>query len=90
MIIECPYCGKRDAREFTYVGDALRTPPALNAPTEEWMKYVYERQNPRGPHHEHWQHSHGCRQFMTVVRDTATHQIHDVTAIGPYSKDPVT
>lgn len=84
MQIPCPFCGTRDLREFTYMGDASREIPPLAADFETWADYVWSRRNPRGPHHEHWQHSHGCRQFMRVVRDTATHEISDVQAVGPH------
>ncbi len=86
MQIECPFCGQRDLREFTYVGDALRDIPALSESEEAWVAYVYERQNPRGRHREFWQHTYGCRQFLTIERDTVTHEIFAVTAIGPYAE----
>ena len=40
-----------------------------------WFDHVYLRDNPRGAHREYWQHVGGCRQFVKVVRDTATHEI---------------
>jgi sarcosine oxidase subunit delta len=40
---------------------------------------VFIRDNPRGAHHEYWQHVHGCRQWLRVVRDTVTHEIAAVT-----------
>lgn len=87
MLIFCPDCGPRDLREFTYCGDASRVMPALAAPSEAWAAYVWDRQNPRGRHAEHWQHSFGCRQFLHVVRDTATHRIEAVSVVGAYA-DP--
>jgi len=86
MQIPCPVCGRRDVREFTYIGDAWRKSPALDADTETWAKYVWERTNPRGPHKEHWQHSHGCRQFLAVVRDTASHAILSADLAGPHAE----
>ena len=85
MQISCPYCGTRDLREFTYAGDASRKTPAIEADFDTWASYVWERGNPRGRHHEFWQHTHGCRQFMKVIRDTASHEIHDVAAIGSFA-----
>ena len=85
MQINCPHCGSRDVREFTYMGDASRDIPVLDADFDTWARYVWERVNPCGPHEEHWQHSHGCRQFMKVNRNTATHEILSVVAIGPFS-----
>ena len=75
LIIPCPYCGPRDHSEFTYVGDAARTRPPLGAEAEAVHDWVYLRDNPRGPHLEFWQHNAGCRAFIKVLRDTASHRI---------------
>jgi len=37
------------------------------------------RDNPRGEHSELWQHSFGCRRWITVSRNTYT---HDIKATG--------
>ena len=81
MLIECPHCGPRDATEFTYGGDAnVRRPPDPDALTNaQWAEYVYLRDNPRGEHDELWQHSAGCRRWITVKRNTYT---HDIIATG--------
>ena len=86
MRIDCPACGARDLREFVYLGDALRPPPALDAEAEVWAAYVYDRRNPCGPHAEHWQHAHGCRQVLRVERDTATHVVASVAVVGPFAE----
>ena len=88
MQIHCPICGSRDLREYTYMGDASREIPALEADFDRWASYVWERTNPRGPHQEHWQHSYGCRQFLKVTRDTTTHEIHDIILLGPFAQGP--
>ena len=49
--------------------------PALDASLGAWQEYVYDRDNPRGAHHEWWQHNHGCRQLLEIVRDTLTHEV---------------
>jgi len=82
MRITCPVCGERPVSEFTYEGDATVTMPALDASVEEWNAYVYDRENPRGPHAELWQHSQGCRCFVRVERDTVSHAISNVTLVG--------
>jgi sarcosine oxidase subunit delta len=41
----------------------------------EHIDYVYLRDNPRGLHLEYWQHVNGCRAYVKVLRDTATHEI---------------
>ncbi|MGI9421812.1 MAG: sarcosine oxidase subunit delta [Hyphomicrobiaceae bacterium] len=78
--ITCPVCGTRDETEFTYGGDAtVRRPDMDNPDTPTWLGYVFNRENPRGPHEEFWHHALGCRQWLIVERDTLTHEIGDCT-----------
>lgn len=84
MRIKCPYCGERGLEEFTYRGDANVTRPdsiELSA-KDAWVDYVYLRDNPAGPHKEHWHHSAGCHAWLEVTRDTRTHEILDVKFAG--------
>ncbi|HVM80005.1 MAG TPA: sarcosine oxidase subunit delta [Stellaceae bacterium] len=84
MLIPCPHCGQRPHSEFTYGGDAtLRRPsdPALAA-DEEWLDYLYLRDNPRGLHREFWHHTLGCERWIEVRRDTLTHRIEGASATG--------
>ena len=74
--IHCPWCGKRDEAEFQYQGDASVKRPAADASQDEFFNYVYMRDNPRGWHTEWWHHIGGCRQWIKVVRNTITHEIH--------------
>ncbi len=78
LIIECPWCGKRDQSEFTAHGEAHisrpRDPYTLS--DEEWGDYVFFRTNPKGLHYERWVHSHGCRRWFNVARNTITDHIH--------------
>lgn len=77
MLIPCPYCGARDAQEFSYRGDATLArpdPTALDA-ADTFHDYVYLRDNPAGPHRELWYHAAGCRRWIEVARDTRTHEI---------------
>jgi methylglutamate dehydrogenase subunit B len=79
MLITCPYCGPRDVSEYTYQGDGNRTrPDPASTDQEAWNAYVYDRLNPRGEHHEFWQHSGGCRAHLKVTRNTLTHVISSV------------
>jgi sarcosine oxidase subunit delta len=79
--IPCPHCGLRDHDEFAYIGDATVARPGIGAdgPDNSWFEAAYLRDNPRGPHLEYWQHLHGCRAFIKVLRDTAS---HEVLAVG--------
>jgi heterotetrameric sarcosine oxidase delta subunit len=77
LLIPCPWCGPRAHVEFTYGGDASRQPPAEPDATSnaDWHAYLHLRGNPAGPHAEFWHHSHGCRMWLRVLRDTMTHEI---------------
>jgi len=81
MLIDCPHCGTRGHAEFTFgrVADPPR-PPDGPEWSEDWQRYVYERANPRGVQAEYWQHSGGCRLWLRLERDTASHAILSVRA----------
>ena len=77
LLIPCPWCGERSHIEFVYGGDATRRRPDTQGPVAaaDWHAYVYLRDNRRGAHVEYWHHSHGCRKWIKVRRDTLTHAI---------------
>ncbi len=78
ILIPCPWCGERDETEFSYGGQAgvpyPSDPAALS--DEEWGRFLFVRDNPRGPFRERWVHTHGCRRWFELTRDTVTHEIH--------------
>ena len=81
MRITCPYCGARDAQEFTYLGAAdPQRPHGVAASEAEMVEYVYQRENPAGPNREFWHHGAGCHAWLIVTRDTRTHAISSVEA----------
>lgn len=82
--IPCPWCGPRDESEFTCGGEAHITRPAQpeTLSDAQWADYLFMRKNPHGLHREQWHHSHGCRRWFNVVRDTVTYKIHAVYQIG--------
>ncbi len=84
LLIDCPWCGERAQVEFSYGGDAAARRPAdpMGAPARAWLDATYLRANPRGPHQEWWHHSAGCRRWLKVRRDTATHRILATGAPG--------
>ncbi|NUS16768.1 MAG: FAD-dependent oxidoreductase, partial [Streptomyces sp.] len=49
---------------------------------EEWAKYLFFRDNPKGPFAERWTHSAGCRRWFNAVRDTSTNEILAVYRAG--------
>ncbi|MGH2339969.1 sarcosine oxidase subunit delta [Segnochrobactraceae bacterium EtOH-i3] len=81
MLISCPYCGLRDAREFAMLGDAalMRRPdPEAADAAARFHAYAYLRDNPAGPHRELWFHAGGCGKVLVLTRDTQTHEVLDV------------
>jgi len=78
LLIPCPWCGDREETEFSYGGQADVAYPADPAALadEEWARYLFVRGNPHGALRERWVHTHGCRRWFVVERDTVTHEIH--------------
>jgi heterotetrameric sarcosine oxidase delta subunit len=86
MRIPCPYCGSRDAAEFSYLGDASVTRPDAGADSDVAMyDHVYLRDNPAGLLREYWYHGAGCHGWLVVERDTRTHRI-----VGTFMADAET
>lgn len=87
LLIECPWCGPRPEQEFTCAGEAHparpRDPAALS--DTHWSGYVVMRANRRGVHEERWWHVRGCGSWLSVTRDTLTHDIVAVALIGKAS-----
>lgn len=75
MLIPHPLLGLRDAQEFTYLGDAALLDRPDPADEAAFADYVYQRDNPAGPHRELWFHEQGDRSWLIVTRDTVTHEI---------------
>lgn len=82
MLIPCICCGLRDENEFTCGGTAHMLRPGLNQDDEAWGEYLFFRDNPKGVHLERWRHSFGCGQWFNLARNTVTHEILAVYAIG--------
>ncbi len=89
LLITCPWCGPRDENEFSYGGEAhiVRPPDPYALSDAEWADYLFMRKNPRGRHREQWSHSHGCRRWFNVERDTVTCQITAIYKIGEASPE---
>jgi sarcosine oxidase subunit delta len=85
MLIDCPYCGPRDLIEFAVRGEA-RARPDPNGDLDgadaahAFADAVYLRDNPAGPHREHWLHTAGCGSWLVIERNTLTHEIIKVEA----------
>ena len=77
LLIPCPWCGPREEVEFRYGGQAgvAYPPDADELDDDAWARYVFFRDNPKGPFPERWVHTAGCRRWFDVVRDTVTNEI---------------
>ena len=77
MLIPCPWCGPRNETEFHYGGQAGVTYPVDPAALsdEDWGRFLFVRENPKGRFRERWCHSAGCRQWFDLTRDTVTHEV---------------
>ena len=78
QLIACPWCGPREEIEFSYGGQAdVPYPSDPSALTDEqWAEFLFFRDNSKGPIRERWVHTHGCRRWFDLTRDTVTHDIH--------------
>lgn len=84
LLIPCPWCGPRNEDEFHYGGQAgvaYPEEPALLT-DEEWARYLFFRENPKGAFAERWVHSAGCRRWFNLIRDTATNELLPASAPG--------
>ena len=87
--IRCPYCGPRDEPEFRYGGQAHVAYPAdpASLSDEDLARFLFVRDNSRGPYAERWNHAAGCRRWFNVVRDTGTHQLIGSYLVGEHPAD---
>ena len=84
LLIPCPWCGPRDEAEFHYGGQAHVPYPENSADLTdaEWARYLFFRDNPKGPFAERWSHAAGCRRWFNAVRDTSTNELLTVYRAG--------
>lgn len=77
LLIDCPWCGRRDQVEFSCHGQAHISRPQEpdQLSDEQWGDYIFFRDNPKGIHHERWVHVHGCRRWFNAVRNTVTDEL---------------
>lgn len=76
MQISCPFCGPRNESEFANGGPVRGARPDPGTTSDaEWVDYLTVVPNPLGPVREYWWHVRGCGTWLTLWRDTATHDI---------------
>ena len=88
MLIKCPHCGVRPVEEFVFLGDAKPERPASLDPSsmDRWYDYVFLRDNSKGRIAEYAHHAGGCRSWLVVERDTATHEVHSCITARKWAK----
>ncbi|MGF1471445.1 MAG: sarcosine oxidase subunit delta [Rubrobacteraceae bacterium] len=75
ILLDCPYCGPRNASEFHYAGELSERPDPTGTTPGEWRTFLYLRDNPAGWTTETWFHRAGCRQHLVVERHTVTNEV---------------
>ncbi|MEM0900434.1 MAG: sarcosine oxidase subunit delta [Pseudomonadota bacterium] len=78
LLIYCPYCEEeRPEIEFRHAGEAhiTRSDRMTDLTNEEFSRFLFYRDNPKGYTFERWRHVHGCGRFFNAVRDTVTDKI---------------
>jgi sarcosine oxidase subunit delta len=74
FLLACPVCGPRDVYEFRW-GGVPAPRPAPGAAREDWVRYLYLRDNEAGLQTEWWYHRLGCRRWFLAARDTRTNEV---------------
>ena len=84
ILIPCPNCGPRDETEVHYGGQAHVAHPAdpYALSDEEWGRFLFYRDNPKGLFAERWSHAVGCRKWFNAVRDTVSYRVAAVYRVG--------
>ena len=82
MQLNCPWCGARDESEFVCAGTTHIARAPLTSTDEEWGRYLFFRDNPKGVHFERWRHVFGCGLWFNLARHTVTHQVLAVYRMG--------
>ncbi|HUI61254.1 MAG TPA: sarcosine oxidase subunit delta [Steroidobacteraceae bacterium] len=84
LLIACPYCGERPELEFAHGGQAhiARPNKPSAADAQEWVNFLYMRDNIKGRYAERWRHVHGCGKFFNAIRDTTTDQFVSTYKVG--------
>lgn len=76
--LDCPRCGRRPLEEFTFGGEVRAVPDTISDPDARDFDEVWIFENPADETTERWFHSHGCRRWMTIRRDTSVDQVLEV------------
>tara|TARA_R110002049_G_scaffold10127_6_gene50543 strand:- start:14412 stop:14741 length:330 start_codon:yes stop_codon:yes gene_type:complete len=81
LILTCPCCNiTAEETEFHGGGEAHLTRFGPDSSDQDFEKYLFMRENPKGVHLERWRHVNGCGKWFHVARDTTTLEV-----FGSYS-----
>ena len=76
LLINCPFCKKRNETEFVYGGPVGSDRPDPNTVSDqEWVDFLTLVPNPTRPVYEKRWHARGCGEWFIICRDTTTHEI---------------
>ena len=86
MLIPCPWCGLRDEREFDYGGSEVEFPNIEN-PKQLISRSLergrtYSRKHKRGKHVNFGTTVPGCERWISLTRNTETHEFSKPSASG--------
>ena len=81
LILECPYCGVLvDETELAPGGEAHLVRYGPQSSDEDFERYLFQRENPKGVHFERGRHVYGCGKWFHAARCTVTLEV-----FGTYS-----
>ena len=90
LLIRCPYCEEeRPETEFRQSGEAhlVRPRDMLSMSDEEFERFFFIRDNPKGVTYERWRHVHGCARFFNAARDTVSDKFLAIYKAGEPKPD---
>lgn len=80
QLFDCPWCGPRAHIEFTYIRNSQSVSTRSDGKVtdiRDELDRIYLRSNHVGTHQEIWQHSAGCRGWLSITRNNLTHEVED-------------
>jgi sarcosine oxidase subunit delta len=77
FLIDCPNCGRRNPYEFKFGGECKHAPDE-GADLRAWCDYLFLHDNMPGFQDEWWFHAMGCKDWIKVRRNIATHEIRAI------------
>ena len=76
LTLTCPHCGVQASEtELSPGGEAHLKRHGPESSDDDFLGYLFHRQNPKGAHLERWRHSYGCGKWFLAARDTATMRV---------------